>query len=105
MPASVVAIGAGNRMRTYMHYAALHPDEVRLVAIVEPDPIRRNTMGDQFSVPMEHRFVHYDDFFASPVPADAIILCTPENEHYRPCMQAIELGYHVLLEKPIAQTL
>lgn len=105
MPASVVAIGAGNRMRTYMHYAAEHPDEVKLVAIVEPDDIRRNMMGDQFGVPMEHRFVHYNDFFANPVPADAVILCTPENEHYKPCMKAIELGYHVLLEKPIAQTL
>ena len=105
MPASIVAIGAGNRMRTYMHYVAAHPDEVKLVAVVEPDAIRRNAMADQFGIPPEHRFVHYDDFFAHPVKADAIILCTPEDQHYQPCIRAIDMGYHVLLEKPIAQTI
>ena len=52
-PTSIVAIGVGNRMRTYMHYVASHPDEARLVAVVEPDPIRRNAMADQFGLPEE----------------------------------------------------
>jgi hypothetical protein len=33
------------------------------------------------------------------------MICTPENKHFEPAMLAIEAGYHVLLEKPIAQTL
>ena len=104
-PVAVVAIGAGNRMRTYMHYVEQHPDKVKLVAVVEQNAIRRNAMASRFAVPEQHRYAHYDDFFRQPVAADAVIICTPDNEHYRPCMMAIELGYHVMLEKPIAQTL
>lgn len=104
-PVSIVAIGAGNRMRTYVRYAEEHPEDVHLVAVVDPDDIRRNRMAEQFSVPEEHRFHNYEDFFEHPVPADAVILCTPDDEHFRPCMMAIEQGYNVLLEKPIAQTI
>lgn len=104
-PTSIVAIGAGNRMRTYMHYVEEHPEEVRLVAVVDPDVIRRDQMADQFNVPESHRFSHYTEFFKNPVAADAVVLCTPDDEHYKPCMMAIKEGYHVLLEKPIAQTI
>ncbi len=103
-PTLIVAIGAGNRMRTYMHFVETHPDIVRLVAVVEPDPVRRNDMADRFGVPENMRFAHYRDFFATPVKADAVMICTPENEHYWPCMLALDAGYHILLEKPIAQT-
>ena len=34
-----------------------------------------------------------------------MLIATPENMHFEPCMKAIEAGYNVLLEKPIAQTL
>jgi predicted dehydrogenase len=104
-PASIVAIGAGNRMRTYMHYVLEHPEEVTLVAVVEPNELRRNAMADLFHVPQENRFSDYTDFFNNPVPADAVVICTPENAHFKPSMLAIQHGYHILLEKPIAQTL
>jgi predicted dehydrogenase len=104
-PTSIVAIGAGNRMRTYMHYVEEHPEEVKLVAVVDPDVIRRDQMAEQFNVPENHRFSHYTEFFKNPVEADAVIICTPDDEHYKPCMMAIRHGYHVLLEKPIAQTI
>ena len=104
VPTSIVAIGVGNRMRTYMHYLEQHPERARLVAVVEPDPIRRNAMADQFGIPVERRFTTYTEFFNSPVKADAVFICTPEREHYRPCIAALRHGYHVLLEKPVAQS-
>lgn len=36
--------------------------------------------------------------------ADAVFICTPDDMHYRPAMLALERGYDVLLEKPVAQT-
>lgn len=100
----LVAIGAGNRMRTYMHYLEEHPEEAQLVAVVDPAQFRRNRMGDKLGVPMHRRYADYSAFFKDKVDADAVIICTPDDQHYRPCMQAIRNGYHVLLEKPIAQT-
>lgn len=40
--------------------------------------------------------------FKRPKFADAIIITTPDNLHYGPCMKALEMGYDVLLEKPIS---
>ena len=103
-PTSIVAIGAGNRMRTYMHYVEANPGRVRLVAVVEPDEVRRKALAARFGLPPERQFDSYETFFRNPVEADAVFICTPEREHYAPCIAALKHGYHVLLEKPIAQT-
>lgn len=104
VPTSIVAIGVGNRMRTYMRYVADNPDKAKLVAVVEPDPIRRNSMGDQFGIPEDHRYTDYKEYFRNPVKADVAFICTPEREHFEPTMEALRLGLHILLEKPVAQT-
>lgn len=104
-PASIVAIGAGNRMHKYLHYVIEHPKEAKLVAVVEPDAIRRNMIAQLFQLEDKYCFSDYNEFFRDPVPADAVVICTPEEEHVKPCLLSIAAGYHVLLEKPIAQTL
>lgn len=104
-PVSIVAIGAGNRTNKYLEYVKQHPDKVKLVGVVELNDIRRKHIADCFSLDASQCFVDYRDFFQHPVEADAVMICTPENMHFEPTMQAIERGYHILLEKPIAQTL
>lgn len=104
-PVSIVAIGAGNRTNKYLEYVKQHPDKVKLVGVVELNDIRRKHVADCFSLDASQCFVDYRDFFQQPVEADSVMICTPENMHFEPTMQAIERGYHILLEKPIAQTL
>ena len=84
VPTSIVAIGVGIRMRTYMHYVADNPDKARLVAVVEPDPIRRNAMGDKFGIPEHYRYTDYNEYFKNPVKADVAFICTPEKDHFVP---------------------
>ena len=104
-PVSIVAIGAGNRMNTYLHYVQQHGSTVSLAAVVEPDDIRRDAVSQKFGLPPERCFKSVDDYFCNPVSGvNAAFVCTPENMHVKPTMQAIAAGYHVLLEKPIAQT-
>lgn len=62
-------------------------------------------MAVRFGLEPSQCFVDYRDFFKTPLKADALMTCTPEDMHFEPCMMAIQAGYHVLLEKPIAQTL
>ena len=100
----LVVIGAGNRTNKYLEYAVRHPERLKLVGIVEPVEIRRTLVAEKFGVPAEACFSSFDDFFANPIEADAVLIGTPEDKHYEPCMRSIEAGYHVLLEKPIAQT-
>jgi predicted dehydrogenase len=103
-PIQIVVIGAGNRAGKYLEYATQHPDKMWPVAVVEPIEIRRHKIAQQFGIPSVACFASVEEFFAAPTPADAVIVTTPEDQHFEPTMRAIELGYHVLLEKPIAQT-
>ena len=104
-PVSIVAIGAGNRTSKYLEYVKQHPDRVRLVGVVELNDIRRQSVAERFGLEPSQCYADYHDFFRNPVQADAVMICTPENMHFEPAMLAIEAGCHVLLEKPIAQTL
>ena len=53
---------------------------------------------------MENAFVGFKELLEQPKLADVVVIATPDDLHYEPCMKALELGYDVLLEKPIAQT-
>ena len=104
-PITIVAIGAGNRTNKYLEYAVRNPGRLKLVGVAERNDIRRHAVAAKFGLTPEQCFADYERFFENPVPADAILIGTPENMHFEPCMKAIEAGYNVLLEKPIAQSL
>ena len=104
-PVTIVAIGAGNRTNKYLEYVRTNPDKVKLVGVVELNDIRRRNVAARFELDDAQCFSDYQEFFRHPLQADAVMICTPENMHFEPAMLAIRAGYHVLLEKPIAQTL
>jgi len=104
-PVRIVVIGAGNRANKYLEYARRHPDLLQLVGIVETNDLRRRAMAAAFGVPDRHCYTRYDDLFAEGLDADMALIATPENAHFDPAVKAIDAGYHVLLEKPIAQRL
>lgn len=85
-------------------YAELHPTEMRIVAIVEPNPVRRAQLAAKCGVAEESCFAAWEEFFQRDKMADAVFICTPDHLHYEPTLLALERGYDVLLEKPIAQT-
>lgn len=99
----LAAIGVGNRTGKYLRYLEVYPGRAALVAIVEPDPVRRENARKRFSLAAEDCYEYADDFFSEPGRCDAVIIGSPDSEHYSETMQAISRGYHVLLEKPVAQ--
>ena len=100
----LAAIGVGNRSGKYLRYLPGHPDSVRLVAIVEPDAVRREACRKLYGLPQEACYADADAFFAEPDRCDAVIIASPDKDHFAQAMQAIDRGYHVLLEKPVAQS-
>ncbi len=99
----VVLVGCGLRGRgVYGGFALRNPDRMRVVALAEPDPVRRQRTGDEHRIPESLRFAHWSELFAGPRRAPAAIIATPDREHVQPALRALEAGYHVLLEKPIA---
>lgn len=103
-PIRVITLGAGNRGNVYGGYAVAHPDEMDIVGVAEPIPLRNERYTQKHNIPEENRFPTWERVFDRPKFADAVIISMPDNLHYAPCMAALKAGYDVLLEKPIAPT-
>lgn len=101
-PITAITCGAGNRGNVYGNYAAQYPDQLDIVGVAEPITIRNERYAKKHNIKVENRFATWEDIFKRPKFADAIIITTPDNLHYGPCMKALEMGYNVLLEKPIS---
>ncbi|MEC0258936.1 Gfo/Idh/MocA family protein [Paenibacillus lautus] len=98
----VALIGAGLRGINYMEYALLHPHELEVVAVAEPNRQRREQFQARHGLEDAACFENWDDFFAGPKLADAVLICTQDKQHFEPTIRALESGYHVLLEKPMS---
>ena len=103
-PVTVMIIGAGGRGRTYARYAEKFPQSMKVVGVADLNPNRRKAMAKKHNIPVENQFGHFNDALSKAKLADAVVIATPDNLHYEPCMKALELGYDVLLEKPVAPT-
>ncbi len=103
-PVTAITLGAGNRGNVYGGYAVKYPDELDIVGVAEPIPVRNERYAKLHNIPAKQRFTTWEHVFQVPKFADAVIITTPDDLHYGPAMKALEMGYHLLLEKPIAQT-
>lgn len=53
---TVIPVGFGNRSRRYCEYAKLHPDEMEVVGVSEPNADRRNDAVKLYNLPDENVF-------------------------------------------------
>lgn len=105
-PLELVLIGAGNRgTRAYASYALEHPNEIRFVGVAEPDPIRRHRFADEHDLDDAQTFDSWEALLTRGQMGDAAIITTQDQMHVEPAVAAMQAGYHVLLEKPMAHTL
>jgi len=104
-PVTAIVLGAGVRgWGAYGSYGRKFPDELQVVGVADPIPYKRERMSRAFKIPAENQFFTWEEVFKRPKFADAIIISTPDDLHYGPAMAGLQMGYHLLLEKPIAQT-
>ena len=103
-PVTVMVIGAGSRGHTYARYAEKFPNAMKVVAVADLNPYRRDRLQKKHNIPAENIFADFNEALSKPKLADAVVIATPDNLHYEPCMKALALGYDVLLEKPVAPT-
>ena len=101
---TAIVCGAGNRGNVYGDYAVEFPTELNIVGVAEPIPIRIDRFSQKHDIDPSNQFVTWEHVFERPKFADIIIITTPDDLHYGPAMQGLEMGYDLLLEKPIAQS-
>ncbi|MBX3253555.1 MAG: Gfo/Idh/MocA family oxidoreductase [Chitinophagaceae bacterium] len=103
-PVTAILIGAGNRGNIYADYALIHPDELNMVGVADSHAIRNGRFARKHKIIAANRFYTWEDVFKREKFADAVIIATPDQLHAPVCLQALDKGYDVLLEKPIGLT-
>jgi len=98
---TLAVAGAGLRGATYAR-RALETRRAQVVAVAEPDPVRRERFAEEHGIPPEHVFADWRDLAAAGRLADGMIIATQDAEHAEPAVAFAGLGYHLLLEKPMA---
>ncbi|MEU6038342.1 Gfo/Idh/MocA family oxidoreductase [Actinomadura sp. NPDC047616] len=98
---TLAVAGAGLRGATYAR-RALETGRARVVAVAEPDPERRRRFAERHGIPPERAFADWRDLAAAGRVADGVIIATQDAEHAEPAVRFAALGYHILLEKPMA---
>ncbi|MHA1278231.1 MAG: Gfo/Idh/MocA family oxidoreductase [Candidatus Helarchaeota archaeon] len=103
---TAIVIGAGSRGRdAYGAYSAKNGDKIRIVGVAEPVEERRRRFMEIHQIPEEQSFDSWEEILARPKFADAAIITTQDDMHTQPAIQAMELGYDILLEKPMSNKL
>ncbi|MBL8315282.1 MAG: Gfo/Idh/MocA family oxidoreductase [Rubrivivax sp.] len=103
-PVTVLIIGAGHRGTVYANFAARYPAEMRVVAVADPNAHRRQRFALLHQIALENCFDGWEPALRHDRLADAVIIATPDALRSGPCLRALDLGYDVLLEKPVAPT-
>lgn len=99
---TVATIGAGGRGKAYTDEMFNMPDKYQVVSVTEPVAERREYIKNKFGISDSMCFTNWDDFFKLGKIADLVIIATMDKDHFVPVMRAIELGYDILLEKPVS---
>lgn len=92
-------IGLGGRGQTYAHFIKYYGSKV--VSVCDTDLSKKEIAMREYDVDAANFFTDEDMFFQEK-RADALVIATLDTLHYRQAMKALELGYDLLLEKPIA---
>ncbi|MEZ0095236.1 Gfo/Idh/MocA family protein [Streptacidiphilus sp. EB129] len=103
-PLTIAILGAGARGSAYARLASERPSQARIVAVAEPrDPVREG-FSSRHQVPSAGVFRTWEEFAARPRMADIAVIAVQDADHVAAATRLADLGYQLLLEKPMATT-
>ena len=100
----VILIGAGNRGTVYTDIMKHMPEQYQVVGVADALEEHRMYIREKHGFSENSCFSSWQDILDVPKFADVAIISTQDSLHYDPAMKALEVGYDLLLEKPIAVT-
>jgi predicted dehydrogenase len=101
-PIRAVIVGAGHRAIQYASYAEQHTEELRIVGVADPIPLRRRQTAARFGFSDDYCFESAEALAAVPRFADVAINGTMDHQHVPTSLPLLAAGYDLLLEKPFA---
>ena len=97
--------GMGNRGTTYMTQIMNFPAEAEVVAAADPRPDRLDLARKALWLPDKALFPNIEEMLKEPKLSDVMIISTQDAFHKNHAIAALEKGYDLILEKPIATTM
>ena len=99
---TVSILGCGSRGHyTYGKAMINMPDKFKIVSVCDIDQAKIDLAIKDFGIAEENCFMDSDEFLKEK-RSDALVIATQDRDHVKMCVRALELGYDVLLEKPIS---
>ncbi|MFH0892527.1 MAG: Gfo/Idh/MocA family oxidoreductase [Candidatus Falkowbacteria bacterium] len=102
---SIVIIGAGSRGLGYAEHIKNYGKNEEVVGVVDPDQERVVRVRILFPEIKDGMiFDDWEKFVSKGKLSDAVVIATQDRMHKDPAIACAALGYHILLEKPMAPT-
>lgn len=101
---TMAVLGFGQRGIVFSNVAKDFKAEVELVAVCEKNRDKFDMIKNEYHLNGSQIYQNENDFFSQGKLADILIISTMDQDHYRHTMKALDAGYDILLEKPIALT-
>ncbi|MFB6704150.1 Gfo/Idh/MocA family protein [Streptomyces sp. NPDC056333] len=101
---TVAVVGAGDRGTGHAGWALAHPERAEVVAVAEPRKVRRDRLAADHGLDAGSAVDDWRVLAARGRIADAVLICTLDRDHLEPVLAFAALGYHIMLEKPMALT-
>lgn len=97
---TIAIIGLGNRGGVYAKHLAKN-EKVKIVSVCDVLQESLRQAHELYGVEEKALFLKEEEFFKEK-RADVLIVSTLDEMHYHQTIQALSLGYDVLLEKPVS---
>ncbi len=98
---TVAIIGCGSRGWLYGNEMAKQPEHFKIISVCDIDQTKRENAIAQWNIADGLAFADEKSFFEEK-RADIVVIATQDRDHVRMGIRAMELGYDILLEKPIS---
>jgi predicted dehydrogenase len=102
---SIAVVGAGGRGFGFAEIISKVPQWARVTAVAEPREDYREAFARRYAIPAENVLKDWRELAARPRLSDAVLVCTQDRDHVEPAVAFTRLGYHMLLEKPMATSM
>ena len=102
----IAIAGLGSRGRTAYGAILLDmKDRAEVVAVADFDENRTRLAAAEHNVAPDMVFSSVEEMLSKDKLADAVLICTQDQDHVRHALMALEKGYDILLEKPVSPDL
>lgn len=98
---NLAVIGFGGRGHIYGEFARQYPEKFQLKAVAETEEYRRRDAKENFGAEV---YEDYKELLDQGYRLDLVAIATQDAQHKEHALYALNRGYDLLLEKPVAIT-